>query len=62
MSYHILHNALATLLIFIPLNSMAPSVERFLSISCTNVGVGPGGTTNLLAYKHSLLFFVRVPC
>lgn len=31
---------------------MAPSVERFLSISCTNVGVGPGGTTNLLAYKH----------
>ena len=30
---------------------MAPSVDRFLSISCTNVGVGPGGTTNLLAYS-----------
>ncbi|KAF8807321.1 hypothetical protein BYT27DRAFT_6564460 [Phlegmacium glaucopus] len=28
---------------------MAPSIERFLAISCTNVGVGPGGTTNLLA-------------
>ncbi|KAF8905500.1 hypothetical protein CPB84DRAFT_1814134 [Gymnopilus junonius] len=26
-----------------------PSIERFLSLSCTNVGVGPGGTTNLLA-------------
>ena len=31
---------------------MAPTSasDRFLSISCVNVGVGPGGTTNLLAY------------
>ncbi|KAF8971410.1 ribonuclease H-like domain-containing protein [Flammula alnicola] len=28
---------------------MAPNAERFLSVSCINVGVGPGGTTNLLA-------------
>jgi hypothetical protein len=27
-----------------------PSTNRFLAISCINVGVGPGGTTNLLAY------------
>ncbi|KDR84903.1 hypothetical protein GALMADRAFT_217983 [Galerina marginata CBS 339.88] len=26
-----------------------PSLERFLSVSCAVVGVGPGGTTNLLA-------------
>ncbi|PPQ92718.1 hypothetical protein CVT25_014025 [Psilocybe cyanescens] len=25
---------------------MAPSTERFIAISCTVVGVGPGGTTN----------------
>lgn len=37
--------------------SMAPSVERFLSISCTNVGVGPGGTTNLLAYNTPLVLY-----
>ncbi|KAF4623053.1 hypothetical protein D9613_001730 [Agrocybe pediades] len=28
---------------------MAPSIDSFLAISCTNVGVGPGGTTHLLA-------------
>ncbi|KAF9535385.1 hypothetical protein CPB83DRAFT_912226 [Crepidotus variabilis] len=28
---------------------MPLSQERFLAISCLNVGVGPGGTTNLLA-------------
>ncbi|CAA7258661.1 unnamed protein product [Cyclocybe aegerita] len=26
-----------------------PAIDRFLAISCTNVGVGPGGTTNLVA-------------
>ncbi|KAF8168190.1 hypothetical protein B0H34DRAFT_684529 [Crassisporium funariophilum] len=26
-----------------------PSLDQLLSISCINVGVGPGGTTNLLA-------------
>ncbi|KAH9487015.1 RNA exonuclease 4 [Psilocybe cubensis] len=28
---------------------MAPSIDRFIAISCTVVGVGPGGTTSLLA-------------
>ncbi|KAG2023570.1 MipD protein, variant 2 [Coprinopsis cinerea AmutBmut pab1-1] len=26
-----------------------PSMEQFLALSCTNVGVGPGGTTTMLA-------------
>jgi hypothetical protein len=39
----------AGLFIYFHSFQMAPSVERFLSISCSNVGVGPGGTTNLLA-------------
>ncbi|KAF5385278.1 hypothetical protein D9615_001434 [Tricholomella constricta] len=26
-----------------------PSSERFLAMSCSNVGVGPGGTTSMLA-------------
>ncbi|KAL0951296.1 hypothetical protein HGRIS_008006 [Hohenbuehelia grisea] len=37
-----------------PLSSMAakyptPPPDQFLAISCTNVGVGPGGTTSMLA-------------
>lgn len=34
---------------------MAPP-ELFLAINCTNVGVGPGGTTNLLACVLQRLF------
>ena len=29
---------------------MAPTGDQFLAVSCTCVGVGPGGTTNLLAF------------
>ncbi|KAF5313021.1 hypothetical protein D9619_003450 [Psilocybe cf. subviscida] len=28
---------------------MAPAPQLYLALSCTNVGVGPGGTTNLVA-------------
>ncbi|KAF8078724.1 hypothetical protein FPV67DRAFT_74741 [Lyophyllum atratum] len=28
---------------------MAPSSDHFLAMSCSNVGVGPGGTTSMLA-------------
>jgi len=46
---------------------MAPSLDSFLAISCTNVGVGPGGTTHLLAYaslpfleeKNVHVYFLR---
>jgi RNA exonuclease 4 len=27
-----------------------PSSEKILAMSCTNVGVGPGGTTAMLAF------------
>ncbi|KJA29397.1 hypothetical protein HYPSUDRAFT_154475 [Hypholoma sublateritium FD-334 SS-4] len=41
---------------------MAPDTSRILSVSCINVGVGPGGTTNLIAriaivdYRGATLF------
>ncbi|PPQ62773.1 hypothetical protein CVT24_000467 [Panaeolus cyanescens] len=41
---------------------MAPPMERFVALSCINVGVGPGGTTNLLArvalvdYRGDVIF------
>ncbi|KAF6766143.1 ribonuclease H-like domain-containing protein [Ephemerocybe angulata] len=39
-----------------------PSTEQFLALSCANVGVGPGGTTTMLArvsivdYKGAVVF------
>ncbi|KIK05496.1 hypothetical protein K443DRAFT_130332 [Laccaria amethystina LaAM-08-1] len=41
---------------------MSPPTDQFLAISCSNVGVGPGGTTSMLArvsivnYKGSTVF------
>ena len=32
-----------------------PSKDKFLALSCINVGVGPGGTTSMLAYLLSSL-------
>lgn len=34
---------------------MAPDTNSILSVSCINVGVGPGGTTNLIALVGSVL-------
>ena len=31
-----------------------PSPEQFLALSCVNVGVGPGGTTSMVAYVNRL--------
>jgi len=31
-----------------------PTKEQFISLSCINVGVGPGGTTSMLACVFSL--------
>jgi hypothetical protein len=40
-------------------NFPVPTKDQFLSISCINVGVGPGGTTSMLAYAlgHMISFF-----
>lgn len=36
-----------------------PSNDRILALSCSNVGVGPGGTTAMLAYVNSILRLAR---
>jgi RNA exonuclease 4 len=35
---------------------LVPSLEQIVALACTNVGVGPGGTTSMVAYVHPTLF------